>query len=394
MSGDWIKTTIGEQVTLQRGFDITKSEQRPGAVPVVSSSGISSYHDTANVKSPGVVLGRKGLVGSVYFLDVDYWPHDTTLWVKDFHGNNEKFVYYFFKNFASQLSGLDVGSANPTLNRNHVHPIQVFWPPISEQVSIAHILGTIDEKIELNKQINSTLEKIAQSLFKRWFIDFEFPDENGNPYRSSGGRMIDSESGKIPEGWKVKELNAFGRIVCGKTPSKKESQYYENGEIPFIKIPDMGDQIFPIKTEDKLSKNGAESISNKELPPFSVCVSCIATVGMTCITWERSYTNQQINSIIANEGINPYYIYFEMKEHKEKLQIWASGGSATLNLNTSEFSKIKIVSPSRKIIYRFHDTVDPFFKKILSNSLEIGSLSNLRDSLLPKLMSGKKRIEH
>lgn len=158
MSSDWIETTIGEQVTLQRGFDITEAKQRSGVAPVVSSSGVSSYHDTAAVRGPGVVLGRKGVVGSVYYLDVDYWPHDTTLWVKNFHSNDQKFVYYFFKHFTPHLSRHDVGSANPTLNRNHVHPIRILWPPVSEQRSIAYILGTLDDKINLNNQMNKTLE--------------------------------------------------------------------------------------------------------------------------------------------------------------------------------------------------------------------------------------------
>src|SRR4051812_40243352 len=120
---DFKKTTIGEQLTLQRGMDITKVEQRPGTVPVISSGGIGSYHDTAGAKGPGVILGRKGVVGSVYYIETDFWPHDTSLWVKDFKGNHPRFVYYFFKNFAVRLATMDVGSANPTLNRNHVHPI-------------------------------------------------------------------------------------------------------------------------------------------------------------------------------------------------------------------------------------------------------------------------------
>lgn len=130
-SADWRATTIGEVLTLQRGYDITKNEQRPGAVPVVSSGGISSYHDTAAVPGPGVVIGRKGALGNVFFLSADYWPHDTTLWVKDFKESDPRFVYYFFQ--ALDVHRLDVGSANPTLNRNHVHALPVLWPPNEEQ---------------------------------------------------------------------------------------------------------------------------------------------------------------------------------------------------------------------------------------------------------------------
>src|SRR5215210_7386210 len=152
MTSEWLDTTIGEQATLQRGIDITKTEQRNGEVPVVSSGGIASYHDVAQAQGPGVVSGRKGVVGSVYYVKSDYWPHDTTLWVKDFHGNEPRFVYYFFKQMALRIAGMDVGSANPTLNRNHVHPIEVSWPPLAEQRAIAHLLGTLDDKIELNRR--------------------------------------------------------------------------------------------------------------------------------------------------------------------------------------------------------------------------------------------------
>src|SRR3984893_12486934 len=130
--GDWIDTTIGDQVVLQRGIDITRAAQRVGVITVISSGDVSSYHDTPGASGPGVVLGRKGVVGSVYYVSSDYWPHDTTLWVKDFHGNDPRFVYYFFKWMAPRIATMDVGSANPTLNRNHVHPIEILWPLVPE----------------------------------------------------------------------------------------------------------------------------------------------------------------------------------------------------------------------------------------------------------------------
>jgi type I restriction enzyme, S subunit len=165
MNSGWIRTSIGEQATLQRGFDITKVAQTAGHVPVVSSGGISSYHDSSPVRGPGVVLGRKGVVGSVYYLPTDYWPHDTTLWIKDFHGNEPRFVYYFFKAFAPRLARLDVGSANPTLNRNHVHPIEVDWPPPEQQVAVVNVLGALDDKIELNRRIMDASEAFLRAAY-------------------------------------------------------------------------------------------------------------------------------------------------------------------------------------------------------------------------------------
>ncbi len=119
----WVETTVGEQVLLQRGFDITKDQQRLGNVPVVSSGGIKSYHDTAMVKAPGVVIGRKGTLGKAFYLESDFWPHDTTLWVKEFNGNDPRLVYYFFTGL--DVARLDSGTANPALNRNQVHPIKI-----------------------------------------------------------------------------------------------------------------------------------------------------------------------------------------------------------------------------------------------------------------------------
>jgi type I restriction enzyme S subunit len=153
-AANWSPTTIGNQVTLQRGFDITKKQQNSGSVPVVSSGGIKSFHDVAMARAPGVVLGRKGSLGTVFYLDQDYWPHDTTLWVKDFKGNDPKFVYYFFNSL--DLAKFDTGAANPALNRNVVHPIKVNWPSKDRQVEIVRQVESI-----------ATEAQRLQSLYQR-----------------------------------------------------------------------------------------------------------------------------------------------------------------------------------------------------------------------------------
>jgi type I restriction enzyme, S subunit len=237
MADEWIKTTIGRQATLQRGIDITRAEQRSGTVPVISSGGVSSYHDTPAVSGPGVILGRKGVVGSVYFVRSDYWPHDTTLWVKDFHGNNRRFVYYFFKWMAPRIATMDVGSANPTLNRNHVHPIEIRWPSLPEQNAIAGILGALDDRIALNRQLNETLEAMARALFKSWFVDFDpvrakvegrdpgLPQSITNLFSP---HFADSELGEIPDGWKVEVLESvLSELETGGRPKGGVSSYRE-----------------------------------------------------------------------------------------------------------------------------------------------------------------------
>jgi type I restriction enzyme, S subunit len=167
----WMHTTIGDQVTLQRGFDITKRQQHPGDIPVVSSGGIKSFHDTAMVQAPGVVLGRKGTLGKVFYLAEDFWPHDTTLWVKKFNGNIPRFVYYFFTHL--DVADLDSGAANPALNRNQVHPIEVHWPPVVRQQAIVDKLASLSEEtqrlVSLYQQKLDALDALKKSLLHRAF---------------------------------------------------------------------------------------------------------------------------------------------------------------------------------------------------------------------------------
>lgn len=167
----WFNTTIGDQITLQRGFDITKKEQIPGPVPVVSSGGIKSYHDIAKVGGPGVVIGRKGSLGTVYFLEDSFWPHDTTLWVKDFRTNHPRFVYYFLRSL--DLKKLDSGAANPALNRNMVHPIPIRWPAREKQVQLVEKFDAVCDESQRLEAIYqnklSSLTELKQSLLKAAF---------------------------------------------------------------------------------------------------------------------------------------------------------------------------------------------------------------------------------
>ncbi|MEZ9908321.1 restriction endonuclease subunit S [Vibrio sp. 10N.261.51.A3] len=408
MGSNFFSTTIGEQITLQRGFDITKKEQQEGNVPVVSSGGISSFHNVSKVEAPGVVLGRKGTLGTVFFVEKDFWPHDTSLWVKDFKGNNPQFVYYFFKGMSAELKKMDVGAANPALNRNHVHPLQVEWPRREVQDQIVSVGAALDQKITLNNQINQTLEQMAQTLFKSWFVDFdpvkakmndEQPEWMDAPFLSKEvaslfpEKLVESELGLIPEGWNVESIKDFGDVICGKTPSKKNADFY-GGHVPFIKIPDTHGKVFITETSDTLTQAGDESQPKKRIPENSICVSCIATVGQVFVTTKPSHTNQQINSVVPNDANALYYLLFKFKGLNKHFHDLASGGSATLNMNTSTFSKVVLVRPTADVLKAFHKTVGGLMDKMLVNQLENATLSKLRDTLLPKLLSGEIDLEN
>jgi type I restriction enzyme S subunit len=416
------RVPLSDYITLQRGFDLPQNDRKEGLVPVVASTGIVGLHNEAKVKGPGVVIGRSGSIGGGQYIESDFWPLNTTLWVKDFKGHNPRYAYYLLRNI--DFSGFNVGSGVPTLNRNHLTSIEVIDFDEQSEKEIAEILGSLDDKLELNRQINHTLEQIAQAIFKSWFVDFEpvkakiqAKKEGRDPERAAieaiAGKgvlqyatteelaataalfpdeLVESELGLIPKGWKVGNLGTFGDIVCGKTPSKTNAKLF-GGYIPFVKIPDMHNSAFITKTVDSLSEEGALSQRNKFIPPYSVIVSCIATVGLVAITSEKCQTNQQINAIISRKNYFPFYVYFCVKNLRGFLKDLGSGGSATLNVNTTSFANINCIVPTDDVLISFDKIVRPIFEQILSNDRQNDGLANLRDTLLPKLLSGEIELK-
>ena len=167
----WRMTSLGEVVELKRGYDLPQRDRIPGSVPLVSSSGVTDHHAEAKVKGPGVVTGRYGTLGKVFYVEEDFWPLNTTLYVRDFKGNDPRFISYFLRTL--DFFAYSDKAAVPGLNRNHLHQEVVRIPPLDEQCAIAHVLGTLDDKIELNRRMNETLEAMARALYRSWFVDFE-----------------------------------------------------------------------------------------------------------------------------------------------------------------------------------------------------------------------------
>lgn len=282
------------------------------------------------------------------------------------------FLFYFFKSSIGQHELLQnesqVGVPSISSPLTSLKSVNIRLPPLPEQRAVASVLSSLDDKIDLLHRQNKTLEAMAETLYRQRFV------ERGN-------------------GEEEKSLSFYGSIICGKTPSKKVQNYF-GGEIPFIKIPDMHDNVFIFNTSDSLTEAGELSQPNKTLPPKSICVSCIATVGLVSLNAKGSQTNQQINSIVPHKDYYRYYIYLTMRLINDLLRSMASGGTATLNLNTGDFSKIQIFYPGEQILEVFHRDVEPIFDKIFLNQSQILTLEKLRDMLLPKLMSGEVNVEY
>lgn len=343
-----------------------------------------------------LIVVRGNGVGKIGFVkDDNYEGANLNAQLAFLRPNSEKidpyYLYYLLSSAKYQklIANFASGSAQPQLTLKNLGMIEIEYPSIRTQREIGIFGDLLDSKIELNNQMIDTLEEMASTLFKRWFVDFEFPDENGNPYKSSGGKMIDSELGEIPEEWEISSIDEISKnIVTGKTPSTKKVEFY-GGNIPFITIPDMHNKTFIVESERYLTEEG--KVENKILPPNSICVSCIATPGLVVFNSIESQTNQQINSIVPH-GLDKYWLFLNLKSKKQLIRDLGSGGSTTLNLNKTQFGRIQLISPQNEVKEKFNVVVKPLFDLILGKLRENVTLVDSRDSLLPKLLSGELEV--
>ena len=306
---------------------------------------------------------------------------------------NYEYIYYFLKTQYKELRNLSSG-VRKNLNSNDVKNFKVRLPDdLNSQIKIAKILSDIDLKIEINSKINAELEAMAKLIYDYWFVQFDFPDINGKPYKSSGGKMVYNEELKreIPDVWTVSVLsNIEPNIVTGKTPSTKEPKNF-NGDIPFICIGDVRGNMHITKTELTLSEKGANSQMNKFIPEGAICVTCIASPGLVGFASENSQTNQQLNTVVCNQFENRYFLYFYLKDYFKFAK--AKSGNTFANMNKGDFSEIKVIKPQKDILEKFAEYLKPSIDKILMNSKENNKLEELRDWLLPMLMNGQVTIK-
>ena len=400
-SNEWKDLRLGEVLTLQRGFDLPKSKRMPGPYPVIASTGPVGTHNTAAVRGPGVVIGRSGSLGGGQFIGSDFWPLNTTLWVKDFQGNDIRFCYFLLKSL--NLAQFNAGSGVPTLNRNHIHPLLVKIPSVPTQRTIAHVLGTLDDKIELNRRVNETLEEMARALFKSWFVDFEpvrakiegrwrrgesLPGMPAEMYDLFPGRLVGLEVGEVPEGWEVGTVSQVAdKIQNGGTPKRSEPRYWDMGDIPWLTSGEVR-QPFVLGTQNYISRLGLEHSSAKMIPARSILVALYgATAGQVSMNIRPLATNQAVSAIIPSDG-NRYFCLVSLKSQVGDLGNRAVG-SAQQNISKKAVESTSVVLPPVELRLSFDTTVKGLFERIFGNLDESRVLAAQRDALLPRLVSGK-----
>ena len=304
------------------------------------------------------------------------------------------FLKYSIDTLYDHLVGLSSGSARDNLSQAELKKLKLIMPPTKdEQNKLVSILASIDRKIELNQAINQNLEAMAKQLYDYWFVQFDFPNEDGKPYKSSEGEMVWNEKLKrnIPKEWCAITISEVeNNIITGKTPSCADEDNF-GGDIPFITIDDIRGNLFVFNSQRTLSTKGAESQTKKYLPIGSLSVSCIGTIGVMGFIAKLSQTNQQINSIVFENEYNREFVYFALKLYFENAK--AKTGNVFANMSKDEFASIKVGYPPKRILQVFHNKVAAIFDSIKNNIDEINALTKQRDELLPLLMNGQITIE-
>jgi type I restriction enzyme S subunit len=429
MEFNWVSCELGDLIELKRGYDLPKSKRSKGKVPIISSSGASGEHNEAKIKGPGVVTGRYGTIGKVFYVEDDYWPLNTTLYVRDFKGNDPLFIHYLLKTI-SFSDYMDKGAV-PGINRNHVHKAKVQAPNCPKvQKALGEELFRFENKIELNQKTNLTLDQMTQSLFKSWFVDFDpiidnalnsgfdisdFPEElqYRAELRRQAQQLIDyrplpkdvlnlfpsefeeSELGWIPKGWGVKPANEIAKIAIGKTPPRKQQEWFSNlseDNIVWVSIRDMGvESAFISDSREYLTPESIYRFNVKVVPKGSVILSFKLTLGRVCITNCDLATNEAIAHFVSPKfGLTKEYIYSYLKTFNYDLL--GSTSSIATAVNSKIIKEIPFLVPATNIIAKHREYVESLFAKKLNISEQTRILEKLRDSLLPKLISGEITI--
>ena len=291
--------------------------------------------------------------------------------------------YYFrslkFRNAVTSMSSM---TTRASLNNDMISLLTITVPTLEEQENIANILSCLDEKIELNNEMNKTLEEMAQCIFKRWFVDFEFPNENGEPYKSSGGEMVDSELGMIPNGWEVVNYINTSDIQYGF--AFKSKLFNDKEGKPIIRIRDISNSYTPTYTTEEY--NDLYIVTKND-----ILVGIDGEFKAHIWGGKDSLLNQRVLRIRPKDNNSIAYSYFSIKEPLRYLEN-SKVGTTVIHLGKKDIDNIKIVYPPNNLISKYRDIADNLINKICENKVEIMELLELRDSLLPKLMSGEIKV--
>lgn len=379
----YINTKIAiEKITLDNYISTENMMPEKGGVAVAAklpdSNSVSHYNEkdilTSNIRP---------YFKKIWFATNSGGCSNDVLIIRANKGNDSRFLYYALSdnNFFNYATVTSKGTKMPRCSKNAVMKYLIPDITIENQKRIADVLAQYDELIYSNNKKIDILLNIAEQIYKEWFVRLRFPN-----YQSTH-----LECG-IPEGWTIMRIMDFGCVETGKTPPTVNPENY-GGDIMFIKTPDMHGQTFVVETGEYLTEIGHSTQPKKLLPAKSISVSCIGTGGIVAINSEPAHTNQQINSIVLNDIKYLEWLYFTAKALKPTIEMFGATGATMTNLSKGKFEKIKVICPSKELVYKYNQITSPMLEDIKELQKQNLNLIKQRDLLLPRLMNGKLKTQ-
>lgn len=361
---------LQELMKIKYGKNQKKVEDENGEFPILGTGGVMGYANKFLYDKPSVLIGRKGSISKVKYIDKPFWTVDT-LFYTEINENKALPLYIYYYLSQIDFNYYNEGTTIPSLRTETLNKIEIYLPNIKVQNKIVDFLSNIDKEIELNTKIISNLEQLSQTLFKHWFIDFEFPNEEGKPYKSSGGEMVESVMGKIPINWSISKIETIAQFKNGKKITSDD-----RNETGIYKI---------------FGSNGVIGYTNKTL--YSAPSLVIGRVGANCGSMELSLDPCWIsdNAIMCAPKNMIYYNFLYILLKKIKLKERA-GGSAQPLINQSILKGLKFILPSESLVKKFHSIAYKNTQLTENLKKENEKLAEIRDTLLPKLLSGEIEI--
>jgi type I restriction enzyme S subunit len=375
----WVRARLGDVCTLKRGYDLPETRREAGEVPVVSSAGITGFHNEKKATAPGVVTGRYGTLGEVFYLEKDYWPLNTALYVSDFKGNYPRFVAYFLKHALRGGSGDK--AAVPGVNRNDLHELAIRYPKsTTTQERIAEILGAHDELVEVNSRRMALLEEAARLLYDEWIVRLRFP----------GHERVRVRKG-LPDGWERRPLAKCGRFLSGGTPSKARAEYWE-GSIPWVSSGELT-ALRIHRTELNITDEAAAEGSR--VVPANTILAVVRGMSLAKefrigLTASEMAFNQDLKAIVSAPDVDPLLLFQSLDAQRDQIRDRASDAShGTKKLDSAVLEQLEILVPSEDVQQRFREKVEAMHSlwDVLDNQNE--QLRSAKNLLLPRLMNGE-----
>ncbi len=385
------KVALGRRVAFKYGYAVRVGDEQLGQYPVFGSNGATGYIDRFKERGPGVIIGRKGSVGKVVYTEDNFTPTDTAYFLRILDSNKDdlKFWYYFLPVLG--IDKLNTHSAVPGLSRELAYLIEVEIPPIGKQKKITAVLSVLDAKIDCNKRINAEVEAMAKTLYDYWFVQFDFPDTNGKPYKSSGGKMVYNPTLKqeIPAGWRHSTIRETFKTHLGGTPSREEEEYWSPGEVNWLSSGE-NPSMFVVDPDERISNLGLQNSPAKLLPQGTVILSIVRHLRASILGIEAA-TNQSVVGIIETSTFKHCFIYPYLVREIPRLMALRTGAQQP-HINKGVLDESLLVLPDESTLDAYTNIAAPLFLQIKNYLLQSRELTQLRDWLLPMLMNGQVTV--